>query len=150
MTKIIPATIDQLSALGTRFRQVHPAEAHRWAEVIHLEDGLHVPDDLEPVLRALMPDQADAVRDQRGQAAKAECRRRILAVASETAQMNMAASAAAGLMSDDDVEAFRDWCTWRSAMINRARSLAGGDAPIEDDGTWPVIPKNAAALAAYF
>lgn len=82
-------------------------------------------------------------------AAKAECRRRILAVAGETAQLNMTAAAAAGLLAQADRATFAAALAWVAAM--RAACTTAAQAPDPaDDSLWPAVPAGVAALAARF
>lgn len=72
-------------------------------------------------------------------ARKADCRRRIFAVADETAQMNLAAAAAAGVLEEEQMTVYRAGLAWIHAM--RAACA---------DGHWPEPPAEVVALAARF
>lgn len=88
---------------------------------------------------------AEAVAE-RVAAAKAECRRRILAVADETAQLNMTAASAAGLLSVQDRVTFAAALVWVAAM--RAACAAAAAAPdCTDDALWPAVPDGVADLS---
>lgn len=152
MTKVISASIDQISALGKRFKAEHPAAAHRWAEVLYCEDGLHVPDDLASTLRKILPAAASARHDQILDAAKIECRRRIVAALPETTQANLAAAAAAGAMQGADLAAYRDAVEWVRAMRERCALIAEERDPVDvgDDAHWPPEPGGLEDLAARF
>jgi hypothetical protein len=82
--------------------------------------------------------------------AKAECACRIYAVASQVAQTNMAAVAAAGVMTAEDMTTYREGLVWIASM-RAAWVVVGAKAtdPL-DDANWPAVPKNVAALAARF
>lgn len=85
------------------------------------------------------------------QAVKAECARRIYAVASDNAQKNMMANAIAGNFTADDVTAWRNGVTWISAMQTICRALiVAGDPTYADDSHWLTAPADAAALAARY
>ena len=71
---------------------------------------------------------------------KAECRDRIFAVVSATAQMNLTAAAAAGGLSDEQMQTYRAGLNWIAAM--RAASAGGGD--------WPNVPAGVVELANQF
>lgn len=71
---------------------------------------------------------------------KGECRDRIFAVVDATAQMNLAAAAAAGGLDDDQMQTYRAGLGWIAAM--RA-ACAGGD-------DWPSVPAGVVELANQF
>lgn len=80
-----------------------------------------------------------------------ECRRRIFAVASTNAQVNMAAARAAGLLSAEDDAAFAAGLGWINAMRGACAALiAAQDATFADDAHWPECPAAVVALAAKF
>lgn len=82
---------------------------------------------------------------------KAECRRRIFAVADDTAQMNMASHAAAGLFSDEKRMAYLSALQWVAEMRGACRGLvATGNPAFTTDAAWPACPPDAAALAANY
>lgn len=84
-------------------------------------------------------------------AVKTECRRRILAVLDETAQMNLAADAAAGRLGRADRSAHAASLGWRDAMRARAAELgAAAGADFTDDAAWPAPDARIAELAARF
>jgi hypothetical protein len=70
---------------------------------------------------------------------KAECRARIFDVVDQTAQMNLAAAAAAGALSVEQMTVYRSGLAWIHAM--RAA---------QTDGNWPDVPPGVAELAAAF
>lgn len=72
-------------------------------------------------------------------AAKAECRRRIFEVVDQTAQMNLSAAAAAGVLTDEQLATYREGLRWIHSM--RAAQA---------DQNWPDVPAGVAELAAEF
>lgn len=82
-------------------------------------------------------------------AAKAECRRRIFAVANEAAQMNLASWNSAGLLSIDDRATYAAGLAWVSAMRAACATAAVAPDPA-DDALWPAVPPGVADLAARF
>lgn len=87
---------------------------------------------------------------KRVQAAKAECRRRILSVADETAQMNMASAASAGLLTAAQMSAWKAALGWVAAMRSAWHGLANSGADLSDDTNWPALPAGVAELTAAF
>jgi len=84
-------------------------------------------------------------------AVSAECKRRIVVVASTNAQVNMAAARAAGMLSSDDETAFADGLQWIVSMRAACAALvAAEDRTYADDSHWPNCPSEVAALAAKF
>lgn len=83
-------------------------------------------------------------------AAKAECRRRIYTVCSEVAQMNLAAACAAGLLSSEDLVAYRAGLAWVAAMRAAWPEIAASGADPAEDANWPTVPAGVAGLAAAF
>ncbi len=86
---------------------------------------------------------------------KAMCAQRILAVADEVAQRNMASAAAAGWPGEADAEAaqaaFVAGVEWVAAMRAVCATLiAEEDATYGLNSHWPPCPAEAAALAARF
>lgn len=101
-------------------------------------------DDLTPVatVEPLLPTAENV---------KAECRNRIYAVANETAQMNMANHAAAGLFDFGKRSAYLSALQWVAEMRGACRELiASADSAFTSDDAWPPCPPDAAALAANF
>jgi hypothetical protein len=79
---------------------------------------------------------------------KAECSRRIFAVASANCQMNMTAAA---VVSDADKAALAASLAWVLAMRGACVALIGlGDKTFADDAHWPACPADVAAFAARF
>lgn len=83
-------------------------------------------------------------------AARAECRRRILAVCDETAQINLAAAVAAGMIAGDDLDTYRAGLAWVDAMRGTWEGLAEAGADLADDANWPDVPAGVAELAARY
>ena len=84
--------------------------------------------------------KAEAARAAALVARKADCRMRIHAVADQIAQINLAAAAAAGALSADQMQVYRAGLAWVDAM--RAACASGAD--------WPDLPAGVASLAAQF
>lgn len=96
-----------------------------------------------PPVPAPAPFDADAVF--------ADCKRRIFAVASTNAQVNMAAARAAGILSSDDEAAFLAGLQWISAMRAACAALVEAQAAdAAEDHNWPECPAEVVALAAKF
>lgn len=101
-----------------------------------------------------------AVAGIRREAIKAECRRRIYAVAGAETQMNMASMAAvigaktASNRSDPEkaaLAAFEGSLGWVQAMRGAVAALAAdASADFQADAAWPECPAPVAALAAQF
>lgn len=88
---------------------------------------------------------------ERAALARAECSRRIFAVASETTQMNMTGAAAAGLFSEAQTAAYAASVQWVGAMRAAWPVIAAdAEADIADDAEWPECPAAVVALAAAF
>lgn len=102
--------------------------------------------------RLITADAKSAVATlQHGELARAECRRRIFAVADETAQINLAAAAAAGTLDDTQMAVYRSGLDWVAQMRAACRVLA--DDPqrsASDDAEWPPLPDGLADLADLF
>jgi hypothetical protein len=95
--------------------------------------------------------KAAAAVAERADAARAECRRRILAVASEHTQMNMTGAQAAGLFTAPQAAAYAASVQWVAAMRAAWPAIAAdADADIADDAEWPECPAEVLALAAAF
>ena len=82
---------------------------------------------------------------------KAECGRRIYAVAGDNAQKNMLATIVSGAMSTADKATFASGVAWIAATQATCRDLiAVADPAFADDAKWPVVPDGVAELAARF
>jgi hypothetical protein len=82
-------------------------------------------------------------------AAKAECRRRILSVANETAQMNIFGAAVTGLLPEEDMATAAAGVGW-VAVMRAACATAAASEDVTDDAHWPAIPPGVAELAGRF
>jgi|GEM_PF-2994469 len=90
-------------------------------------------------------------QDTLSPAIKAECRRRILAVVNETAQINLAAAAAGDSLSPADLVTYKAGLDWIAAMRTKCRDLiVAGDDTYKADDHWPVPSQEIIALAAAF
>jgi hypothetical protein len=134
-------------------RLFHPT---RGAVLIRNEDGLPVIEkwDADVVGFPQLSDQKirevlampDPVQPE---LVKKECSRRILAVASQAAQINMAATLTAPGSTPADQTAYASWVGWVAAMRARCAALiAANDSTYTLDASWPACPADAAALAA--
>jgi hypothetical protein len=89
--------------------------------------------------------------EERMTEAAQECSRRIYAIADETAQMNMASMASAGLMPADQLDSWKQALFWVVQMRGTWRGLASDTTKvITDNVNWPECPTAAAALAKGF
>lgn len=95
---------------------------------------------------AVLAAQAAAARNS---AAREECRRRILAVVPETAQVNLTAAAAADLLSPADLATFKAGLGWIAAMRAAWGQIAASGQPVET-AEWPAPGAAIAELAARF
>lgn len=79
---------------------------------------------------------------------KAECGRRIYAVASDNAQKNMLAAICAGLMADADKTIFETGVVWIAQMQAASRDLiAARHMTFADNEHWPPVPPGVRDLA---
>lgn len=80
-----------------------------------------------------------------------ECGRRIYAVASQAAQMNMTAACAAGVLTDADKATYVASLAWVAQMrVASTAMIAAADTGYLDDAKWPACPDAVRALAARF
>ena len=79
--------------------------------------------------------------------AKDACRRRISAVMSASAQLNLAADAASGALGPVDMQADAKWRPWVKEMRATWPRLAAPNMDPAIDGYWPVLPQSVTALA---
>lgn len=96
------------------------------------------------------PPPVPLTAEERVSLARRECQRRIYAVADLHAQMNMSAVAGAGLMTTDQMDAWKAGLLWIEQMRANWEPLAAGTDDITDDANWPTCPVAAAALADGF
>ena len=84
-------------------------------------------------------------------AIRAECRRRILTIASAETQMNMTAEAAAGRFSDAELVTYKAALDWVGDMRAKCAELIQG--AVEDYASaahWPPVPAGVVALCDRF
>lgn len=101
-----------------------------------------------------------AIAEKRVEAAKTECRRRIYAVASREAQMNMTSAAVSiaaktgAARTDSEATELADHAdalAWVAAMRANVDTLASDPtAAITADANWPACPANVIALAGRY
>ncbi|MDE4272673.1 hypothetical protein PXK58_02325 [Phaeobacter gallaeciensis] len=101
-------------------------------------------------VRDMTAEELAAANAEAMAAGKAECRRRILAVADETAQINLAAAAGAGVMTDQQRAVFVAGVQWIGQMRAAWSGLVEAGADLSDDANWPAVPAGAAELAEAF
>jgi hypothetical protein len=94
--------------------------------------------------------RADRARADLRQEARDLCRARILAVCNETAQTNLAAAAAAGLLTPRDMAIYRVGMVWVATMRAAWGPLADAGADLRDDANWPPVPPGVAELGGRF
>lgn len=105
--------------------------------------------DLTQIITA--DDKSAAALLDRSGAAKAECRRRIFAVVDGTAQINLAAAAAAGILSSANLTVYQSGLGWIGSMRATWVTLAGDpSADLSDDASWPDVPAGVVDLANAF
>ena len=96
-------------------------------------------------------DVSAKVLADRVEQAKSQCRVRIVAVADETAQLNIAAAASAGLLTEEQKAAWGVALQWVSDMRAAWMPIAEDfDADIMADESWPAVPAGVAELGAAF
>lgn len=82
---------------------------------------------------------------------KSECQRRIYAIASQNAQVNMTAYVASGLAPNADKTAFAHSLEWVSAMRAASAGLIDDeDVTFGSDSHWPACPSDVVELASRF
>lgn len=84
------------------------------------------------------------------QDAKAECRRRIIEVCDETAQLNLTAACAAGVMTEAQLITYRIGLGWVAAMRATWPEIANRALDPQDDANWPVVPSGVAELLSSY
>lgn len=82
--------------------------------------------------------------------AKAECERRIYAVASDNAQKNMTAARADGDMTAEQLTNYSLARQWVKDMQAAVGVIATGGLDPNDDANWPFIPVGVPELVAQF
>lgn len=88
-----------------------------------------------------------AERDDRREQARAACKTHITDVMSAAAQLNLAADAAAGVLSTADTEAYKAWRVWVEEMRATWPRLADSTFGADTHQLWPVLPPAVVALA---
>lgn len=82
---------------------------------------------------------------------KAECQRRIFAVATTNTQMNLTAARAAGRLSTGDQAVYAAGLDWIDAMRERCADLiVSGNADYLLDQSWPAPPDGLADLVSRY
>lgn len=82
---------------------------------------------------------------------KGECRIRIRAAINDTAQANLAANAAAGMLSKEQLQTYKTGIAWISAMRAKAAELVkSGEPKFREDRHWPKCPDAVLTLAKDF
>ncbi len=95
--------------------------------------------------------RATTAAELRAQTLKTACSARILEVADQIAQTNLAAALAAGRMSKNDAESYRQLLDWIAAMRRACRMQIEADAPHgADTYAWPDLPASVADIADRF
>lgn len=94
--------------------------------------------------------KAAAALSARMEAARAECARRIVAVVNPTAQINLAAAAAGGLLSAADTVSYRAGLAWIGAMRAAWRAVAMSLRDPGADAHWPAPPTAVIDLGQRF
>lgn len=88
-------------------------------------------------IAALVPTPEEVLADRQSQA-RAECRQRILDVVDETAQINLAAAAAADLLTAEQSTTYVAGLQWIMSLRDTWQTLANDlNADIYDDANWP-------------
>lgn len=90
--------------------------------------------------------KAEALQAARQASARAECARRIAALAPPSTQINLAAAAAGGLLTEDEAAAHRAALVWIAAMRATWPRLAEAGLDPADPRHWPAPPDGLAAL----
>ena len=105
--------------------------------------------DLSKIVTA--QDKAAEAAETRATLVKASCKRRIYAVASAEAQMNIIGARAAGSFDAAQQDAYAASVQWIADMRAACQTLiTDAEADYADDANWPDCPPGAAALAAAF
>lgn len=96
------------------------------------------------------PLTAAQIETQRFHEAKVECRKRILAVVDETAQINLAAAAAGNMLTAAQMTVYQSGLMWIHQMRANCVTLSQNTDIITADASWPAVPENVPELAAAF
>ena len=95
-------------------------------------------------------DFSRAVTAEDHAAARAVCRKRILAAWSKSAQCNLAGAAAAGLLTPQEAAHHRAALDWVGRMRGHWPNLAAAGRDPHDDETWPTLPDAVADFLARY
>ena len=96
-------------------------------------------------------DLAAQAQAARRELIKAECRRRIFDVVDGIAQVNLAAAAAASVLTEGQMQTYRAGLAWVAGMRAACLPLiADADADYTGDAAWPDLPDGVADLATGF
>jgi hypothetical protein len=107
--------------------------------------------DMTPEEIAALTPTLEQVLESRQVSAKAECRRRILDLVDETAQINLAAAAAADKLTAGQLATYDAGLDWIMSLRATWPTLAADtDADIYDDANWPQPTQAMRDLAAAF
>ncbi len=101
-------------------------------------------------IREKTPEEAAAELEARKQLAKAECHRRIVLVADEASQLNLAAAAGGGILTEEQGAIFLSSLAWIKSMRDTWRALAASGADLDDDSNWPAPPAGVDLLVSAF
>lgn len=97
------------------------------------------------------PKTLEQITQERLVLAKAECRKRIFAVIDEIAQVNLAAAAAGGMLTVEQMDVYRSGLAWIHTMRATCITLSTDHtADITSDSWWVDVPAGVAELAAEF
>ena len=87
----------------------------------------------------------------RARAIKEACRARIVAIADEMAQINLASAAGAGLLNAADLATYKAGLLWvTDTRLACAEMIGDPKADWLADKGWPPVPDGVAELAARF
>lgn len=104
-----------------------------------------------PIVRENGVWRASSKSEQLAPAIKAECGRRIVAVASPNTQMNMTAARSAGLMSTAEKASYATALGWVADMRAKCDGLIdAADQDYLNDAKWPAVPAGVADLCAKY
>jgi hypothetical protein len=107
--------------------------------------------DMTPEEIAAITPTAEELLAMRQDQAKAECRRRILDLVDETAQINLAAAAGADTLTAEQLTVYRAGLAWIMSLRATWPTLAAdADADLYDDANWPQPTQAMRDLAAAF
>ena len=100
---------------------------------------------------AAYEEMAATIGFQQRDAIKAECARRIFAIADRNAQVNTAMAAATGLLDEADMAAAQAAQDWVRRMRERCQQLIARENPSYlKDEDWPSCPEEVIDLSAKF